>query len=274
MTSTLVTATTAARTALLSAAIALGTAAAAQASTFTWDFSGTVGNPTGMTDPIVRSGQGTSTLAWGTSTTGGTSTGAASSSLSIIASSGDVVVASGTQEYVQFGSISWTNMSVFNAGGVWDTLLSFSGSFGHQGFGSVPGLASLSINVDNTEDPSTTPGNNNQTGDDPDIITFLTLDLGGLSGTPIDLGGGMSLLGFSVQLLNAGQCGTANAGTTGSTLVGDVWENCEGNTSVIGLFAKVGYDAPPAPIPLPAAGFLLLGGLGALAAVRRRRKAA
>ena len=33
-------------------------------------------------------------------------------------------------------------------------------------------------------------------------------------------------------------------------------------------------DDPTSPIPLPAAGWLLLGGLGALAAVRRRKQAA
>ena len=39
--------------------------------------------------------------------------------------------------------------------------------------------------------------------------------------------------------------------------------------------ASVWYrGSPPAPIPLPAAGFLLLGALGGLAALRRRRRAA
>lgn len=38
-------------------------------------------------------------------------------------------------------------------------------------------------------------------------------------------------------------------------------------------FGKVGDIIVPAPIPLPAAGWLLLGGLGGMAALRRRRKA-
>lgn len=288
MTSSALTVTTCTRTLLLAGALALGTAAAAQASTFTWEFSGMIEQPTGANpvgdnifDSIVKSGGGDDPLLWGTLTEAGTSTGAAfSSSLSIIGGTGSEVLASGVETEVKFGEISWTNKSTFNSGGIWDVVLSLSGTFGHQGFGSVTDTASLLINMDNTEDGDFDPAKNNASGKEADLITFLSLsDLGFEFSS--DLGGGMTLLGFSAQLLRPGQCGDDNPDEIGSTLFGNVWSNCEGNTSVLGLYASVRYDPllppPPTPtaaIPLPAAGWLLLGGLAALGAAARRRRAA
>lgn len=56
------------------------------------------------------------------------------------------------------------------------------------------------------------------------------------------------------------------AGITNGT-----WSIASGNQSLshMNLYGQLA----PAPVPLPAAGILLLGGIGALAAVRRRRKA-
>ena len=54
-------------------------------------------------------------------------------------------------------------------------------------------------------------------------------------------------------------------------------ENFASIGSALGVDYRTGvepHDAPTAPIPLPAAGWLLLGGLGALAAMRRRKPAA
>ncbi len=267
------------RTLLLSTALALGTAAMSQASTFAWDFSGTIAQPTNA-NPVgdnafasgVFSGQGTSALTWGNATA--TGSGNPLNVLSVGASSGNVGLTAGVPTQVQFGSFSWLNTSVFGSGGVWDTVLALDLTFG-----SVTGSADLAVRVDNTFDDTDFPSENNASGLTPDTLAFL-----GLTGfdfsQPLDLGNGVTMTGFSAQIVSAGQCGTANPGTTGSTLFGDVWTNCEGNTSVLGLYATVRYDAPDvppapvAPIPLPAAGWLLLGGLAGLGALRARRRAA
>ena len=254
------TTTTCIRTLLLAAGLALGTAAAAQAATFTWDFSGTIAAPSDATTNLVSSGGGTSTLTWGSNEP--------ESSLTIDSSAGSTSVAFGTTEEVLIGSLSWTNMSVFDGGGVWTTVLSLNGIFEHDGFGPVSDTAFATIEMDNTTDVNTNPDTNNQTGQNPDFISLLTLNLAGLT-TPLDLGGGMTLLGFSARITDAGQCGTANSSSIGSFITDDGrWSNCEGNTSVLGIYADVNV------IPLPAAGWLLLSGLGALAVMRRRRKAA
>jgi hypothetical protein len=67
-----------------------------------------------------------------------------------------------------------------------------------------------------------------------------------------------------------------NGSATSFTLTHSLVPN--GSTSHLSTFKGTGYTPPPddedpPPIPLPAAGFLLIGGLGALAALRRRRRA-
>ena len=273
MSSSIPIARTHGRTLVLAALLGLGTAAGAQATTFTWFFAGTIAAPTGADASGVFSGQGTSTLIWGNQAE--TGAGNPLSSLSILGTGGGTTLTSGVETAVQIGSVSWTNTSVFGGGGVWDTILSFAASFDHLGFGLVSDMITAAINVDNTEDEDVNPAINNASGDNPDIITLTSLDLNSLGSTPIDLGGGLTFLGLSAGISQIGQCGTSGVNTApGSTLVGgvDVWGNCEGNTSVIGISANLRYDEPLAPIPLPAAGWLLLGGVAGLGALRARRR--
>lgn len=303
MTSTVLSVTACARIALLSAGLALGAAAAAQASTFTWDFSGTIGTPqnAGGNDlvsnapgsvPATQTGFVFDRAADGSSMTwGDPNTPAAGVPINYlgISSGGDSRdFAAGESADILIGWLDYTNKSVFHAGGIWYSTLSLAIELNSQMFN-----PDLRIQVDNTGDRTDGTNSasdlaiNNLTGLNPDHITFLSLaDLGIVSS--ISLGDGFWLDGFSLELLIAGDEGTREGtGTTGGVCsfagagskfdTGSAkWSNCEGNESRLGLYLTIRYDGPPPPppIPLPAAGWLLLGGLGALAAVRRRKRAA
>jgi len=85
--------------------------------------------------------------------------------------------------------------------------------------------------------------------------------------TPFSLGGGLTLNGFSTGLTS---CSSANP-LLDCTLNGSDWFLAENQTSTLGIYANI---SAVAPIPLPAAGWLMIAGLGGLAALRRLRKAA
>ncbi|CAN0595349.1 unnamed protein product, partial [Ectocarpus sp. 12 AP-2014] len=76
-------------------------------------------------------------------------------------------------------------------------------------------------------------------------------------GLPLNFGDGYFLEGFEVSVAGDGGLSGLN------------WTNPEQGTSELILSAKI---SGPAVVPLPAAGWMLLAGLGGLAAMKRRRK--
>ncbi len=250
------------------AILALGLVTTAEAVPFGGNFSGTISNPTGATtSPFVRSRHSSnSVLRWGTVTNNSwdNSTNATqSSSLSINSNSfaGEfpVPTASGA---ILLGTISWLNRSNFKTGGSWNTNLSLAVSYNAPS-ASGPHSSVVGIRVNNTEDPDTNPGGNHGTGNVPDTISGLLISGASFGGTPLDLGSGLSVIGYLVKLESAGTAGTSGFS---SSYTGGLWTNREGNTSVLGIYAQVQV------IPLPAAVWLMIAGIGGLGLATRRRR--
>lgn len=154
---------------------------------------------------------------------------------------------------VQIGQINWfneANTAAVDFAAIADINLTLTSPVA----GSV--TEALAFNIDNT------PNN------PADNILALTFSDFGLS-LPVPVGD-LTLLEFVFQLIDpiAGESLLITSVANGLRLN---WTNPEDNISSLGLYAR--FDGP-APVPLPAAGWLLLAGLGGLAAVRRRRKAA
>jgi hypothetical protein len=302
MTSPAPAVTACARMLLLSAGLALGTGMAAQASTLSWKFEGTIAEPTDDTNGVF-SGGGTDTLYWGDPDD--PATGTPIDSLSISNEGVKTENFNDAEEKeILLGWLDYENRSVFGAGGTWTTTLALSIELNSEIFN-----PNLLIEVENTPDPTelnnvaNNLARNNTTGLNPDHITFLNNSLSGLFGGAgsfeLGTGSGFWVEGYDVRLDIAGAAGDGSprqAIINGQTVTlstfcgfGDEedkgslfnegtakWSNCEGNDSRLGLYLTVSYKAPPpSVIPLPAAGWLLLGGLGALgAAAARRRRAA
>jgi hypothetical protein len=77
-----------------------------------------------------------------------------------------------------------------------------------------------------------------------------------------DLGNGYAITGFSFRSEGAGD-------VTQQSATEFVWRNDENSISTLYVVAEI---EGPAAVPLPAAGWMLLAGIGGLAALRRRRR--
>lgn len=82
---------------------------------------------------------------------------------------------------------------------------------------------------------------------------------------PYDLGDGVKLTGFSFEV---GEVGSLDDLTNSYDKI--KWTNPEGGKSYLKIYADVHQTV--APVPLPAAGVLLLGAVGGLASLRSRKR--
>ncbi|MEP2028908.1 MAG: VPLPA-CTERM sorting domain-containing protein [Paracoccaceae bacterium] len=251
----------------LSGAFAVMFAGLAHAATVSGNFSGTIDAPSGATSTLVATGQGTNSLAWGTPTHTATQVQAGnSSSLTVNNSAFSTNAATTGVTKILFGTITWNNQSNWKTGGSWTSNVNFNIDFSAPS-NPVSLGQSVGFSIVNTTDISGNTTTNETTGLNPDKISSLLLSSTAF-GVPVSLGQGLVLTSVFFGLENAGTAGTQTAVSSYDAATGQ-WINREGGTSTIGIYGNV------SAVPLPAGVWLMLGGLGGLAALRRRsRKAA
>lgn len=249
----------------LSGVFSLCIASVSQAATLSGTFSGTVDSPYGATGPIIYDGAGTNSLAWGTENDSKRSfSKKAASSLTVNNGSFSESIMSAGK--VLLGTITWVNHSNWYTGKEWDSNVNLSLDIDSPS-ASGPHDQSVAFSIVNTTDQSYNAGKNNQTGLNPDVISGMQV-VAGAFGTPILLGDGLKLTGVFFDLLKGGSPGTIvdfdGFGSTFDPNNGS-WVNREGGYTTIAVYGNV------SAVPLPAGVWLLLGGIGGLAALRRRR---
>lgn len=258
------------RNAISAASVALLLATGAHAATFSGQFSGTwasAGGPlppaTGGTNSCLSGTE--RTLYWGDEDDCPDNSGnSQDSSLSTAGSDKEGFRNSDGfseeitgHETVKVGTIRWENRPN-PASTTVNIFANLNMVLDIDGFGQVTEL--LQFQIDNTANPE---------GDD--ILALWFDDFGGV---PIDLGNGLTLDGFSFELQDPvdGETLTTGVGTganEGRTLLN--WDNPEGHP-VNFSWLTINAEISPAAVPLPAAGWMLIAGVGGLVAMRRRRK--
>ncbi|MFK7880380.1 choice-of-anchor K domain-containing protein [Roseobacter sp.] len=236
----------------------IGVVSTAHASTVSGSFSGTIGAPSGATNPSIQYiGAGTSKLEWGTPGYGQTTVASGDSSsltindLDFSFDKDDLKAGS-----VLLGTITWNNQSNWHTGSDWSSSVNLNIDF------LVPSAVSLgqsvAFGITNTPDKSYNTNKNEQTGNNPDLISDLVLDANAF-GVPIKLGDDYKLTSvfFSHEAVGKGSTYDPSTG---------LWTNVEGGTTSIGIYGEI------SAVPLPAGMWLMLAGLGSLAAMRRRKK--
>ncbi|WP_299918303.1 choice-of-anchor K domain-containing protein [uncultured Roseobacter sp.] len=214
---------------------------AAQAATFSGSTSGTFLRANGFDGSGSLTGIGTSSIAWGRP---------GKSKMEILDYSFSHSLQSGTNSY-QIGALEWFNATWYN----FDDLFRV--------------FANLQLDLDDPLDQTTndtvklkidTSANNAIDPSDLAVITqFDDFDLA----LPFVLGKGITLKSFSVSLDGDGALRQKNGKTK--------WRTDEHGTSRLIINAEI---EKVSAVPLPAAGWMLLVGVGGLMGMRHRKRAA